>query len=59
MKHDTPTRMGISVFTLPAGAIVAVKQIDHRNNKVLVEAGPRTVDWMHESWLEKHCERIA
>lgn len=48
---DVPCRMGVSAFTIPKGAIVAITQIDKGNNKVLVSAGPRDIDWKHTRFL--------
>ena len=50
-KVDVPTQMGFSVFTIPKGAIVAVKQVDKNNRKILVEASPQFIDWMHKNFL--------
>lgn len=50
-------RVGVSAFTLPAGAIVAVIQQDDCHKKVLVEFGPRCCDWMPDAML-KDFERI-
>jgi len=49
---NVPTYMGFSAFTIPKGAIVAVKQQDSKNRKVLVEAGPSSIDWKHKNFLQ-------
>lgn len=49
---DIRTIMGGAAFTIPKGAIVAVVQIDNTFNKVLIEAGPRMVDWKHPTFLQ-------
>lgn len=49
---DVPTYMGFSAFTIPKGAIVAVKQQDNQNRKVLVVAGPSSIDWKHKNFLQ-------
>lgn len=54
---DIPTRMGVSVFTIPAGAIVSVTQVDPDFKKVLVSAGSRLIDWKHESFLNHFVRR--
>jgi hypothetical protein len=51
-KKDVKARMGVSVFTIPKGSIVAVTQTDKQNRNVMVEAGPRSMDWMHKSFLD-------
>lgn len=50
-------RVGITAFTLPKNAIVTVTQQDDFHNKVLVEFGPSTLDWMSDSIL-KDFERL-
>ena len=50
-------RVGVSAFTLQAGSMIAVKQQDNSNKKVLVEFGPRCCDWMPIAML-KDFERI-
>lgn len=55
MLKDTPTRMGNSVFTLPAGVEVTVRQVDKEHGNVLVNIGTST-DWMPLSWL-RNCQR--
>ena len=48
---DTQTRMGVTVFTLPKGAIVSVTRVDETNQKVLVQAGPSMFDWKSKYFL--------
>lgn len=50
LAKDTPVRMGVSIFTLRAGAEVKVLQVDPECGKVLVQAG-RDVEWLHHTWL--------
>lgn len=50
-------RVGVSAFTLPVGAVVAVTQQDDFHGKVLVEFGPACVDWMPVAML-KDFERL-
>jgi len=48
---DVPAQMGCSAFIIPKGAIIAVKQYDKSNRNIIVEAGPRLIDWMHINFL--------
>ena len=50
-RKDVRCRMGVSAFTIPKNAIVTVKRFDQEHRKILVEAGPRTVDWMPLSFI--------
>lgn len=50
-KKDIFIRLQNETFTLPKNAIVVVRQIDERTNKVLIEFGPHCIDWFNESIL--------
>ncbi len=59
LKHDLRLRMGLTVFGLQAGAIVAVTQLDREYGKVMVEVGPAMCDWMDARWLLEHFESVT
>jgi hypothetical protein len=48
---DVQTRMGLTAFTIPERAIVSVTQVDEKTQKVLVQAGPRLIDWKSKFFL--------
>jgi len=48
---DVRIGMGVTIFNLPKGSIISVKQYDDKVNKVLIEAGPGYIDWKHKSLL--------
>lgn len=45
-------RCGVSTFECRTGKIVTVRQVDHMNDKVLIDFGDRQIDWFHKSILE-------
>lgn len=67
MRTHTTTRdvrvvTGNSSFLVLEGMRVFVKQVDEERNKVLLNFGGRTTEWLHKSWLErntKECESVA
>lgn len=51
-KRDVRTTMGFSTVTIPAGSVVAVKQVSQKTRKVLVQAGPQFIGWKHKNFLD-------
>ena len=56
VTKDWPVRLQISVFTMPAGSTVIIRQT-HEGESV-VEFGERDIDWFDNSTIERYTEEL-
>lgn len=52
LKVDRAFRCGNSCFSMRAGSVVKVLQIDNDGGKVLLHFGGRDMDWFHNSIMQ-------
>jgi hypothetical protein len=58
-RHESTWRTGSSVFRVPEGFVVEIRQIDQSTNKALVDFGDRAVDWFSIWMIEKSFDKVA
>jgi hypothetical protein len=56
LKAFRSFRAGVSVFSLCAGTLVDVQQVDHRNRKYLINFGGGLVDWVSKAVIDQDFE---